>query len=113
MNLDFEQISFQIIAYAGEAKGHAINAIQKAKNQEFTAAFALLEDAEISMTQAEKTHMDVISAEANGEKFQIPVLFMHAEDQLLTTQTIMLLAKEFIDLHQKLDSKGEIIDVKR
>lgn len=112
MNLDFEQISFQIIAYAGEAKGHAINAIQLAKENKFNEAFELLEKADESMIEAEKTHMDVISAEANGQKIMIPVLFMHAEDQLLTTQSIMLLAKEFINLYQKIDARGEKIYVR-
>lgn len=99
MKIDFEQISFQIIAYAGEAKGHAMNSIFEAKKGNFDLAKTLLEDADRSMILAEKTHMDVISAEAAGEKLSIPVLFMHAEDQLLTTQTIMLMAKEINDIY--------------
>ncbi|PPJ44584.1 PTS lactose/cellobiose transporter subunit IIA, partial [Rhizobium sp. KAs_5_22] len=59
-----------------------------------------LEKSEESMILAERAHMDVVSAEANGKEFRIPVLFMHAEDQLLSTQTIMLMAKEFIDLYK-------------
>ncbi|WP_338970162.1 PTS lactose/cellobiose transporter subunit IIA [Spiroplasma endosymbiont of Labia minor] len=97
---NFEEISFQIIAYAGEAKGLAISAIGEAKKNNFEEAQNLLKKADESMIIAEKTHMDIISAEAAGETIDFKVLFMHAEDQLLTTQSIMLLAKEFIDLYK-------------
>ncbi|ATZ18915.1 PTS system, cellobiose-specific IIA component [Williamsoniiplasma somnilux] len=104
MNLNFEEISFQIIAFAGEAKGHAMNAIYLAKQGKYSEADELLEKAEQSMIIAEKTHMDVVSAEAGGEKLVFPVLFVHAEDQLLTTQTLMLIAKEFVDVYKKINN---------
>ncbi|AVN61295.1 PTS lactose/cellobiose transporter subunit IIA [Mesoplasma florum] len=103
MNLNFEEISFQIIAFAGEAKGHAMQAIFNAKEGKFEEAFKELELSDESMINATSAHFDVITAEAAGNKFNIPVLFMHAEDQLLTTQTIMILAKEFIDLYKKIE----------
>lgn len=100
MNLNFEEISFKIIAFAGEAKGHAMQAIFYAKEGKFEESLKELEFSDKSMMQAESAHFDVITAEAAGEKLLIPVLFMHAEDQLLTTQTIMILAKEFIDVYK-------------
>ncbi len=102
MELNFEEISFKIITFAGEAKGFAMKAIKLAKEKKFEEAYQNLENAEHSMINAEKSHMDVVSAEASGEKFDFPVLFVHAEDQLLTTQTLMLLAKEFVDLYKKI-----------
>ncbi|WP_338971921.1 PTS lactose/cellobiose transporter subunit IIA [Spiroplasma endosymbiont of Panorpa germanica] len=99
---NFEEISFTIIAFAGEAKGHAMGAIVAAKNGRYEEAENLIEEAEKSILTAEKTHMDIVSAEAGGEKITFPILFIHAEDQLLTTQTIILLAKEFIDVYKKI-----------
>lgn len=101
--VNFEEVSFQIIAFAGDAKGAAMNAIFRAKKGRFEEAEAELLIAEEHMTKASHAHMDIISAEAGGEVLQIPVLFMHAEDQLLSTQTIMLLAKEFVDVYKKMD----------
>ncbi|AKU79543.1 PTS lactose/cellobiose transporter subunit IIA [Spiroplasma turonicum] len=101
-NFNFEEISFTIIANAGEAKGRAINAIHLAKENKFDEAQEELELAEKAMGIAGHSHMDVISAEAAGEKIQIPVLFMHAEDQLLTTETVILLSKEMIELYKQL-----------
>ncbi|WP_338983823.1 PTS lactose/cellobiose transporter subunit IIA [Spiroplasma endosymbiont of Othius punctulatus] len=100
--INFEEVSFQIIAFSGDAKGSAMQAIFHAKEGKFKEAEAALAEADSHMNQASHAHMDIVSAEAGGEKFQIPVLFMHAEDQLLSTQTIMLLAKEFVDVYKKI-----------
>jgi len=104
--LNFEEISFQIIAYAGEAKSKAVLAIREAKNGNFTEAHNLIEKAESGIVTAEQAHMQVISEEANGTKITIPVLFMHAEDQLLTTQTLLIVAEEFIDVYKEIKGKG-------
>ncbi|AVN63660.1 PTS lactose/cellobiose IIA subunit [Mesoplasma florum] len=100
--LNWEEISFTIIAYAGEAKTHAIESIRLAKEGKFDETSNLLEKAEESLIVAEKAHMDVIVKEAQGEQLPFKVLFLHAEDQLLTTQTIVLLAKEFVDLYKRI-----------
>ncbi|ARU91677.1 PTS system cellobiose-specific IIA component [Spiroplasma clarkii] len=97
--INFEEISFQIIAYAGEAKGKAI---QAAKQKDFNKAASLIAEAEKSYAIAAHSHMDVVSAEANGEKLCLTALFVHAEDQMLNVETIILLAKEFIEVYQKI-----------
>ncbi|AKX33967.1 PTS system, cellobiose-specific IIA component [Spiroplasma litorale] len=104
-DLNFEEISFTIIANAGEAKGRAINAIKLAKEGNFKEASDEMELSEKALGIAGHSHMDVISAEAAGEKIHIPVLFMHAEDQLLTTETVILLSKEMIELYKHLKEK--------
>ncbi|ASP28070.1 PTS system, cellobiose-specific IIA component [Spiroplasma corruscae] len=103
--LNFEEISFTIIANAGEAKGRAINAIRLAREGKFEEAKVELDLSEKSMGIAGHSHLDVISAEASGKKIQIPVLFMHAEDQLLTTETVILLAKEMVELYKFIKNK--------
>ncbi len=102
-DLNFEQVSFTIIAHAGEAKGKAMAAIKCAKEGNYKKAQELIVESEKSLAIASHTHMDIISAEAAGEKITIPVLFMHAEDQLLTTETVILLSKEIIEIHEKIN----------
>ncbi|AOG60154.1 PTS system, cellobiose-specific IIA component [Spiroplasma helicoides] len=99
---NWEEISFGIITYVGMAKSNAIMAIREAKEKNYDEALRLLEEAEKEMINAEKMHMDVISEEAGGTKIDFKVLFMHAEDQLLTTQAIMVLAKEMIDMYKQI-----------
>lgn len=102
MAINWEEISFGIIAFAGEAKGHAMGAIQLAKQAKFDEANELITKARESHALAGHKHMDVVSAEAGGEVLQLPALFVHAEDQLLNTETIILMAVEMIELYKKI-----------
>lgn len=97
-------ISFKIITSAGSAKSDAMEAIYAIKNQDQKTAMAKIESAHKNMIEAEKQHAELIQAEASGEKINIPILFMHAEDQLLTTQTLIMMAEEFIDLYKLVHS---------
>ncbi|AHF60559.1 hypothetical protein P344_00535 [Spiroplasma mirum ATCC 29335] len=107
--INFEEISFGIITFAGMAKSIGIMAIKSAKEGKISEAWGLITEAEQNLVEAEKTHIDVIKQEAQGVKHQISVLFMHAEDQMMTSQMVVELAKEFINLYEKLLAK-KVID---
>lgn len=109
MAINWEEISFGIITYAGTAKSDAIMSIQQAKEGNFDVAKEMLKEADESIVEAEKLHIEVIQQEAQGVQHDFKVLFMHAEDQMLTAQMVMELAKEFVDLYKKLKDK-KVID---
>ncbi len=97
------QISFMIITFAGTAKSDAMLAIYSAKAGDFEDAKLKLESAEKNIIEAEKQHADLVQTEAAGTEIKIPLLLMHAEDQLLSTQTLLLMAEEFVSLYKKLE----------
>lgn len=99
------ELSFKIITFAGSAKSDAMEAIYAAKAGQFEEAKLKMKEAHKNLIEAEKQHAELIQKEAAGEKIHIPLLFMHAEDQMLCTQTLMLLADEIIDLHKELKGK--------
>lgn len=99
------EISFKIITFAGGAKSDAMEAIHAIKKNKSKEAIAKIESAHNNMIEAEKQHAELIQAEASGIKIDIPILFMHAEDQLLTTQTLIMIAEEFIDLYKLVHKK--------
>ena len=104
----FEQLSevaFQIIAFAGEAKSDAMLAIYEAKVGKYAEAETKINLANEAINKASHQHFELIQAEAQGNKIEIPLLLMHAEDQLLTTQTLILLAQEMVDLYKKIGAK--------
>lgn len=96
------QISFMIITFAGTAKSDAMLAIYDAKAGKFDDAKLKLKSAEKNIIEAEKQHADLVQKEAAGAEIKIPLLLMHAEDQLLSTQTLLLMAEEFVDLYKKI-----------
>ncbi|ASP28430.1 PTS system, cellobiose-specific IIA component [Spiroplasma corruscae] len=100
--IDWEKISMTIISNVGEAKSNAILAIDEAENDNFKDAEILLKKSEELMILAEQEHMEVIVQEAQGIKHPFKLLFVHAEDQMLNTQTIIIMAKKLINIYKKI-----------
>lgn len=96
------EISFLIITYAGSAKSDAIEALQSIKSGNESEALQKIESAHLNMIEAEKQHAELIQKEASGEMINVPILFMHAEDQLMTTQTLIILIEEMIEMYKKI-----------
>lgn len=95
---DLELICFQIISHAGTAKSNYIEAMAKARGGDFRRASELIEEGVKSYRLAHKAHSSLITEEASGNKVEIGLLLMHAEDQLITTEVIKLMAEENIQL---------------
>ncbi|QEH61546.1 PTS system cellobiose-specific IIA component [Spiroplasma chinense] len=105
MEIDWQDISMQIITHSGTAKTNAVMAIRSAKEFNFSKAEELIESAETEMNKAHNAHMDIVVHEAQGNDLEYKLLFVHAEDQLLNTQTIILLAKEMIEMYKIIEKK--------
>lgn len=102
---ELSQVAFQIITNAGEAKSEAMLAIYDAKDNKIKEAKIKLEKANKLINVASEAHFELIQSEAQGNKIDIPLILMHAEDQLLSTQTLILLAEEFVALYEKIGKK--------
>ena len=103
--LDWERISFGIITSAGGAKSSAMEGLHAAKAGKFDEAKKKLAEANKEIGEASHMHFDVIQKEAQGEQLEFKVLFLHAEDQLLTTQTLILMVEEMIDMWKAIKGK--------
>lgn len=99
-----ELISFQIIAASGYARSLYIEAIQEAKAGHYEEAEGLMEEGQLSFLEGHKVHAQIIQQEASGEKCEFQLLFMHAEDQLMSAEAFGILAKEFVDVYKKMMS---------
>ena len=73
-------------------------AIDLAKSKKLSEAKENLIKAEELLGEAGREHMGIIVKEARGEEIKFSVLFMHAEDQFLSTQTTLELIKKLIDI---------------
>ena len=95
---DLELICFQIISHAGTAKSNYIEAMAKAKEGDFKKASDLINEGVEEYRKAHKAHSSLITEEASGNKVDVGLLLMHAEDQLITTEVINIVAEENIQL---------------
>lgn len=102
---NLELVSFQLISNVGEARSALFEAMRAAREECFEEADGLVRDAEDSLIKAHESHSSLIMQEASGDKVQISLLLMHAEDQLMTTELLKGMAKEVILTHKKYSNK--------
>lgn len=93
---ELEKVSFTIIASVGTAKSCFLEALSKARKGEFEAAQTLIEEGEAHRIKGHEAHFELIQKEASGEPTTVGILLMHAEDQLMASETIKLMVEEFI-----------------
>lgn len=97
---DMELLCFKIISSVGEAKSDYISAIEAAKNGDFEKAEELIKHGESVFINGHHAHANLIQKEAAGEKTEVSLLLMHAEDQLMSAETIKILATQIIDIYK-------------
>ncbi|QNQ80980.1 PTS lactose/cellobiose transporter subunit IIA [Lactobacillus sp. PV034] len=95
-------VIMQVMTQAGEAKNDAMHAIQAAKANDFRQALSYLDQANIELNKAHTTQSKLLTQIANGQHTKLDLYLIHAEDHLMGAITFIDLAKEFVDLYQKL-----------
>lgn len=99
---NLEIISFGLITHSGDGRSYAIEAIREAKNGNIKKAEELMQKSNEAFTLAHNIQANLLSKEANGCKIQLDMLFVHAQDHLMTGITVYQLAKEIIELRKDL-----------
>lgn len=97
---NLELISFQIIASVGTARGMFVDAMKKAREGKIEEAEALIKQGEQVMNEGHRAHMKVLTMQANEVQLSFDLLLVHAEDQMMSAETIKLMAEEFIHLYK-------------
>lgn len=94
-----------LIVHSGEARSYAMEAIQLAKTGNIKGAKDLIEKSAVQLGEAHKSQTALIQGEAGGNKIEISLLLIHAQDHLMTTMTLKDLANEIVDLYKKIEEK--------
>ena len=103
-----EEVIFSIIIHGGNARGKAYDALKFAQEGKFDQAKEALEEAEMELKQAHNIQTDIIQKEAGGEKVEVTVLFVHAQDHLMTAIAEKGLIENMIDLYKRIDMLEKI-----
>ncbi|MBU5591898.1 PTS lactose/cellobiose transporter subunit IIA [Clostridium sp. MSJ-4] len=100
-----EQIVLNLIMNSGDARSYAMEAIQSAKDGDFNTAEDLMKKCNEQLDHAHSAQTSLIQSEASGNKTELSLLLVHAQDHLMTTLTLKDLALEIIDIHKRIDAK--------
>ncbi|RLK63816.1 PTS lactose/cellobiose transporter subunit IIA [Atopobacter sp. AH10] len=99
------EVIMQLIMHGGDARGKAIEAIQAAKEKDFDLAASKLAEAQKSLNIAHKAQTGLLSQEASGEAVEVSLLMVHGQDHLMTAISFLDLAKEMVELYQRLEKE--------
>lgn len=97
-----EELIMQLIVNGGDARSRAMEAIQYAKSGDLTKAKELIEESGKFLDKAHDFQTNLIQNEAAGKRTEISLLMVHAQDHLMNAITVRDLAKEFIDMYEKM-----------
>lgn len=98
-----EKVIMDLIIFSGEARSYAMEAMQLAKEGQINKARELIEKSKEILGNAHSAQTGLIQQEASGNKNEVSLLLVHAQDHLMTSIVVKDLAEEIIDLHERLD----------
>lgn len=98
------QVAMQVITYAGMAKSSYLEALKYYRENDQTAYEQSMSNGDESFSQAHEAHLQLLQQEMNTQEPQITMLMAHAEDQLMSAETIKTLIQEIILL---IESRGK------
>ncbi|HCP0139210.1 TPA: PTS lactose/cellobiose transporter subunit IIA [Listeria monocytogenes] len=98
--MELEQTIMQLIVHGGNTKSDAMLAIEAAKKGDFDVADEQIKNAEAALLEAHHSQTSLIQGEARGEKAEVSLLLVHAQDHLMNAITFKDLAKEIVDLYR-------------
>lgn len=101
VNKEIAEISMNVIAFSGNARGKIYEALDACAEGDFDLAEKLLEEAGDEMQKAHKAQFKLLSREASGEDVPISILLIHAQDILMATISERDLVRSLMEIWKK------------
>ena len=93
-----EMAIMNIIINAGDCKNHCYAALANVKEEKYEEADKELELAGEALAKAHDAQTEMLQKEAGGEKIELSLLFIHAQDHLMTAISEKNLIEQIIEL---------------
>ncbi|EON71353.1 PTS lactose/cellobiose transporter subunit IIA [Lysinibacillus sphaericus] len=91
-----------LIVHSGNTKSECMEAIQLAKKGLISEAKEKINMANEALTEAHHSQTALLTQEARGEKVEVSMLLIHAQDHLMNAITFRDLAQEMIELYERI-----------
>lgn len=100
--MNIEQMIFEIIASAGDARDLTYQALDNVNEGKIKDAYELIEQAEKTMNTAHNAQTKLIQSEVQGEKIDGGLLMIHAQDHMMTAIAEHQMVKRMLPIFEKL-----------
>ena len=95
-----EMAIMNIIINAGDCKNHAYMALNMVNEGKYEEAEKEIELANDALAKAHDAQTEMLQKEASGEKIELSILFVHAQDHLMTAISEKNLIEQIIELRK-------------
>ncbi|EMR9366557.1 PTS N,N'-diacetylchitobiose transporter subunit IIA [Shigella sonnei] len=97
---ELEEVVMGLIINSGQARSLAYAALKQAKQGDFAAAKAMMDQSRMALNEAHLVQTKLIEGDAGEGKMKVSLV--HAQDHLMTSMLARELITELIELHEKL-----------
>ncbi|MBP3038501.1 PTS cellobiose transporter subunit IIA [Bacillaceae bacterium Marseille-Q3522] len=101
MDKNLQEVAFEIILHSGSARTMVHEAFKYMREGNFDEADKKLDEANQALLLAHKSQTQLLQDYASGEKIEMEIIMVHAQDHLMTTMTLREIAIEMKHLYQR------------
>ena len=103
MNQEELQVAaFEIILHSGSSRTTVHEAFADMREGHYDEAAEKLEAANAELLEAHHAQTNLLQEYASGTEIKIEIIMVHAQDHLMTSLTFIDLAKEVVDVYERL-----------
>lgn len=106
------ETAMSIILNSGEARDLCIKAMKVISENDFACAKQYIKEAKDKINLAHIIQTDTIQGECRGEPAKYSLLFSHAQDTLMTTQSEIILVSNLLNVFEALNTRIEKLEKK-
>lgn len=100
--MNIEEIAMELVGNAGESRSLAFEALNAAKKGDYEEAEKKIQESKEKMLRAHHIQTELICKEADGEKVELGLIMVHAQDHLMTAILARDLITEMIEVYKKI-----------
>jgi len=98
---ELQMLGFEIVAYAGDARGSLLSVLKEARIGNFDNVDAYLKEADKNLKLAHNAQTKALAEEAAGEDLDIGFIFIHGQDHLMTTLLLREMIEDSIEIYKQ------------
>ncbi len=102
---DINQVAMEVILNAGDGRNKIDEALEKMAEGKLDEVDKLLDEAEELILKAHKAQTQVIQSQVSGENMEYSLLFVHAQDTVMTINTELRMTKKLLPIIKMLLAK--------
>lgn len=104
---DINSVAIEVVMNAGDGRAKIDEALAAMAAGDLAQAEMLLEEADALVIKAHNAQTEVIQSQVSGEDMEYSLLFIHAQDTLMTINTELRMTKKLLPIVKMLLKKKE------